>query len=228
MMQRIRSLPFLFFKYALLLSLSGCFLSSYAQEAKIHWGLTVAPAAKIPIVAAGKAYSFWGNVSLCLTTIVEGAEENDLAFSLKTGVAYDVTRYKVPIYGGFLIDRANFFLNPEILFRTGSPRVKIAGGFGVEFNGYYLSQLERSEGSVVDTEAKQKIDDARRKGLAFLTAGLQYDLKHDIFIHLFLKQMLMDAYRGDATISFSGGSDQTKLKLNQIPTYLGIGFAYFF
>lgn len=193
---------------------------SVAQAPEIHCGITALPSLKIPVSGKG---SLWGNVAICLTTIVEAPEENTLSFSLKTGFAYDATRYKTP-EGGFLVDRANVFLNPEILFPTASPKLKIAGGFGVEFNGYFLAQ---TSGGNITPEDGRKVKDARRKALPFLSAGLQYDLKHSFFLHLFLKQMLMDAFRGDVDVSFEGASGKP-LKLNQAPLYSGIGFVYFF
>ncbi len=209
---------------------SGMFhiILTHAQGPKVHWGITALPAAKLPFLPADNhVYSIWGNVGLGIAAVVEGEEENTMSLSLKAGFGLDFTRYKIPVARTFAVDRGSFFFNPEVLFPTGKERLKIAAGFGVEFNGYFLAQMAIDSGSITQEEAR-KIEDAKRKGLAFLSAGLQYDLNNAFVLQVGLKQMLMDVFRGETTISYQGTQGEELAKLNQIPTYLGVGITYFF
>jgi hypothetical protein len=199
-----------------------------AQPAAVHWGITAQPAVKLPFLPAGNdVYSIWGNAGLGLAAIIEGEEENALSLSLKAGVSLDFTRYKIPATGTCIVDRGSIYFNPEVLFPTGKERLKIAAGFGAEFNGYFLAQMSAGGGNITLEEAT-KIEDAKRKALAFLSAGLQYDLKHDFVLQLVFRQMLMDVFRGETTISYAVANGEERAKLNLLPTCFGIGISYFF
>lgn len=198
-----------------------------AQAPKIHTGIEALVSGKIPIISAGgTAYGLWGNVRLSMVNIIEGTEEDALALRTRIGVSYDVTRYNIQGLGSFAIDRASLVFNPEVMLPTGSERLKWMAGIGVEWNNYFLAQLQNSS-APVDQEL---IGQARRKLFPFVSAGIEYQLhmSHDFRLQLFVRQMLLDAFRGNTALYIRGNNDKPDLKLNYQPSYMGFGLTYFF
>ncbi len=181
---------------------------------------------KIPIISAkGTSFGLWGSTGFSLITIVDGTEENALALRNRLGFQVDFTRYNVPGFGSFAVDRASIIVNPEVMVSTAKERLKWMAGIGAEFNGYFLAQLQEGSSSPVDNEF---IDQSRRRILPFISGGIQYDLRYDFRLHIFLRQMLLDAFRDNTALYLRGNADKPDLKLNQQPTYFGFGLSYFF
>lgn len=211
--------------FSLYLSSLCLALPVHAQRPKIHMAMEALVAGKLPIISAGgTAFGIWGNAGFNLVTIVEGTEENALALRNRLGFQVDFTRYNVPGFGPFIVDRASVIVNPEVMVSTAKERLKWMTGIGVEWNGYFLAQLQQGN-MPVDNEL---IERSRRKALPFISAGIQYDLRYDFCLQVFVRQMLLDAFRDNTALYFSGNSDKPDLKLNQQPTYFGFGLTYFF
>jgi hypothetical protein len=219
--------PFIFLLFCCVLLLSAC-KKSIAQESKIHWGLSVPIGLKFQLLHAGSSkYNLWGNTALCLTTIIEGEEGNALSILNKVGFSLDFTRYATADLGALIIDRGNFFFNPEILFPMRSDRLKISAGIGVEWNGYFLVQTEDS-GVEYQSNLMTEMDEKRRKVLPFLSAGLFYNLKNNFYLQLFVRQMMLGNFTEEAEIHFNSQAIEPTLILNDKPTVAGIGISYFF
>lgn len=198
-----------------------------AQAPKVHTGIEALVSGKIPIIAAGgTSYGLWGNARISMVNIIEGTEENALALRNRIGFSLDIARYHIQGLGSFAVDRASLVINPEIMLPTGLERLKWMAGIGVEWNNYFLAQLQNSS-APVDQEL---IGQARRKLLPFLSAGIEYQLhmSHDFRLQLFIRQMLLDAFRENTALYLRGNKDKPDLKLNHQPSYLGFGFTYFF
>jgi hypothetical protein len=199
-----------------------------AQDAKVHWGLSVPIGLKFQLLpAGGNAYSSWGNAALCLTTVIEGEEESALSILNKVGFSLDFTRYTTPDLGALIIDRGNFFFNPEILFPTRSERLKISVGIGIEWNGYFLAQTE-DNGVEYESNLAIEMDEKRRKILPFFSAGLFYNLKNNFYVQLFVRQIMLGYFTNNAKIFFNSQATEPTLILNDKPTVAGIGITYFF
>lgn len=199
-----------------------------AQESKIHWGLCAPIGLKIQLLPAGSSkYNAWGNSALCLTTIIDGEEEQALSILNKVGFSLDFTRYAATDRGALIVDRGNFFFNPEILFPMRSDRLKLSAGIGVEWNGYFLAQ---TEGSGVENEnnLKAEIMEKRRKILPFFSAGLFYNLKNNFYLQLFVRQMMLGYFTEKTKIYFNSQATEPMLILNDKPTVAGISVSYFF
>lgn len=219
--------PFVFLMlcYVFVLSASE---KGTAQDAKVHWGLSAPIGLKFQLLpAGGNAYSSWGNAALCLTTVIDGEEENTLSILNKVGFSLDFTRYATPYLGGLIIDRGNFFFNPEILFPTRSKRLKISAGIGVEWTGYFLAQTE-GNGVEYESNLVTEMDEKRRKILPFFSAGLFYNLKNNFYLQLFVRQIMLGYFTESAKIFFNSQATEPTLILNDKPTVAGIGIAYFF
>jgi hypothetical protein len=199
-----------------------------AQNSKIHWGLCAPIGMKIQLLPAGSSkYNAWGNTALCLTTIIEGEEEHALSILNKAGFSLDFTRYATTDRGALIVDRGNFFFNPEILFPTKLERLKISAGIGIEWNGYFLAQ---TEGNGVENENNMvaEIMEKRRKILPFFSAGLFYNLKNNFYLQLFVRQIMLGYFTEKAKIYFNSLDTEPMLILNDKPTVAGIGISYFF
>lgn len=220
-----RPFIFLLFCSVLLLSVNK---KSIAQEAKIHWGLSIPVGLKFQFLPAGSSkYNLWGNTAICLTTIVEGEEENTLSILNKIGFSLDFTRYATAGLGALIIDRGNLFFNPEILFPTRSDRLKISAGIGIEWNGYFLVQTE-DDGVEYQSNLMVEMNEKRRKILPFFSAGLFYNLKNNFYLQLFVRQMMLGYFTEGAKIYFNSQATEPTLILHDQPTVAGIGISYFF
>jgi hypothetical protein len=201
---------------------------SIAQEPKIHWGLSAPIGLKFQLLPAGSSkYSLWGNAAICLTTVIEGEEENALSILNKVGFSLDLTRYATADLGALIIDRGNFFFNPEILFPTRSDRLKISAGIGIEWNGYFLVQTE-DDGVEYQSNLMVEMNEKRRKILPFFSAGLFYNLKNNFYLQLFVRQIMLSYFTEEAKIYFNSQATEPTLILHDKPTVAGIGISYFF
>jgi hypothetical protein len=199
-----------------------------AQESKIHWGLTVPVGAKFQLLPVGSSkYNLWGNTAICLATVIEGEEENALSILNKVGFSLDFTRYATADLGALIIDRGNFFFNPEILFPTRSDRLKISAGIGIEWNGYFLVQTE-DNGVEYGSNLMVEMDEKRRNIVPFFSAGLFYNLKNNFYLQLFVRQMMLGYFTEEAKIYFNNQATEPTLILHDKPTIAGIGISYFF
>jgi hypothetical protein len=199
-----------------------------AQDSKIYWGLWAPIGMKLQLLPAGSSkYNAWGNTALCLTTIIEGEEERALSILNKAGFSLDFTRYATTDRGALVMDRGNFFFNPEILFPTRLERLKISAGIGIEWTGYFLAQ---TEGNGVENENNlvAEIMEKRREILPFFSVGLFYNLKNNFYLQLFVRQMMLEYFTEKTKIYFNSQATEPMLILNDKPTVAGIGISYFF
>lgn len=220
--------PAMFFLAFLSIAITGYQLHAQEPQHKIHWGIAAPVAAKLKLLPGqGTSYSGWGNAGVCVIGEIEGTEEQALSLLIKMGITLDVTQYQVPAYGWFVMNRANLFFNPEILFPTRYKRLKVTAGIGVEGSFYFMGQLDNSAGAG-DALANEIMQQSIRRISPFVSAGIQYDLKRGICLQLFLRQVLMDHFEKDTEVYFSATSKVPDLILSGKPTYLGLSFAYFF
>ncbi len=205
--------------------LLGPTLPVAAQRPKVHTAIEALVAGKLPIFSVkGTPFGIWGSAGLSLVNIVEGMEENALALRNRISFQLDFTRYNIQGYGPFTVDRAGLVVNPEVMFSTARERLKWMAGIGVEWSNYFVAQLQQGNG-IVDNDL---IDRSRRQLLPFVSGGIQYNLRHDFCVQIFLRQMLLDVFRENTALYFGSGNDKPDLVLNQQATYFGFGLSYFF
>lgn len=211
--------------------------TTFCQAAKpvLHWAAVGQAAFKFQLFPAGgaNAYASWGRPGIGLATLIEGADEMSLDFTGRIGVFEDISQYSIYRGGTFGIENLSVVIHPEILFPTRFPRLMISAGFALDWkvgSNMFVSNTEDNTSAVqFDFDQIDSIVSRHeRKVMPLLSCGVVYKVRDRIWIQAFIEQAMLNTLPGDPAITFVNNNVAKDIKLHHQPTYLGIGFWYYF